>query len=62
MTLNAYCHFGVIYKRSPAGFPVPTKLAEAALSSADEVALNLMLQELTWDVLANHSLSGRVQK
>jgi hypothetical protein len=53
-TLVAYCHFAVIYRRSPVGLPVPAVLAQAA----DKDRLNRMLQELAWDAVTHHPLSG----
>jgi len=52
--LTAYCHFAVIYKRSPVGLPVP-----AALKKADGgEKLNVLLQELAWEAVTAHPLSG----
>jgi hypothetical protein len=52
--LAAYCHFAVIYQRSPVGLPVPASLAK--LPEADK--LNRLLQELAWEAVTNHPLSG----
>jgi hypothetical protein len=54
--LTAYCHFAVIYRKSPVGLPVPAALAKAKLP--DEDKLNRLLQELAWDAALNHPLSG----
>jgi len=54
--LTAYCHFAVIYRRSPVGLPVPGVLARAKL--ADEEKLNRLLQELAWEAVVGHPLSG----
>jgi hypothetical protein len=52
--LAAYCHFATVYRRSPVGLPVP-----AALAKQPEAAkLNGLLQELAWDAVRGHSLSG----
>lgn len=52
--LSTYCHFAVIYRRSPVGLPVP-----AALSMQPEAdKLNRLLQELVWDAVSKHQLSG----
>jgi hypothetical protein len=51
MVLNAYCHYAVIYKRSPVGLPVP------ATAKTDE-KLNRLLQELAWEAVTKHPLSG----
>ncbi len=52
--LSAYCHFAVIYHRSPVGLPVPFGLAKQP--HAQE--LNLLLQQLAWDAVTHHPLSG----
>ncbi len=55
--LVAYCHFAVIYRRSPVGLPIPAVLARANNPNWDE-KLNRLLQELAWDAVAHHPLSG----
>jgi hypothetical protein len=57
MVLNAYCHYAVIYRKSPVGLPVPAALKLAKLG-ADEEKLNTLLQELAWDAVTKHPLSG----
>lgn len=52
--LSAYCHFAVIYRRSPVGLPVPMILAKRP--EADK--LNRLLQELAWEAVTQHPLSG----
>jgi len=52
--LTAYCHYAVIYRRSPVGLPMPSVLKNA---KADE-QLNRLLQELAWEAVVNHPLSG----
>lgn len=55
--LAGYCHFAVIYRRSPVGLPLPSDLARAKnLTQKDE--LNRLLQELAWDAVTQHPLSG----
>ncbi|MBI3881641.1 MAG: hypothetical protein HY301_16455 [Verrucomicrobia bacterium] len=54
MVLATYCHFAVIYKRSPAGLPVPAALAK----QPEAEKLNRLLQELAWDAVTKHPLSG----
>lgn len=56
--LNAYCHFAVIYRRSPVGLPLPGVLAKATFSDEDKAKLNLLLQKLAWDAALTHPLSG----
>jgi hypothetical protein len=53
MALSTYCHFAVIYRRRPVGLPLPKILA-----SHPDPKLNHMLQELAWDAVIAHPLSG----
>jgi hypothetical protein len=53
--LTAYCHFAVIYRRSPVGLPRPAALAKNATWSDD---LNRLLQELAWEAVCAHPLAG----
>ena len=59
--LTAYCHYAVIYKRSPVGLPVPAVLKNAKKPEWDE-KLNTLLQELAWEAVTAHSLSGVTAK
>lgn len=52
--LAAYCHFAVLYGRSPVGLPTPSDLAKLP----DGEKLNRLLQELAWDTVTQHPLSG----
>ncbi|MBI3882439.1 MAG: hypothetical protein HY301_20565 [Verrucomicrobia bacterium] len=52
--LNAYCHFAAIYRRSPVGLPVPAALKGHA--QAEE--LNRLLQQLAWEAVTAHPMSG----
>ena len=54
MTLSAYCHYAVIYHRNPVGLPVPASLAKKHPGKE----LNRLLQELAWDAVIHHPLSG----
>jgi hypothetical protein len=55
--LAAYCNYAVIYRQSPAGLPLPAQLAAAP--NRDEMnKLNRLLQELAWDAVIHHPLSG----
>lgn len=56
-TLVGYCNYAVIYRRSPIGLPVPEILKQAKLGD-DEAKLNSLLQELAWDAVTQHPLSG----
>jgi len=52
--LAAYCHYAALYRTSPVGLPAPKILAKAA----EGEALNRLLQELAWDAVRGHPLSG----
>jgi hypothetical protein len=54
--LVAYCHFAAIYRRSPVGLPVPTVLMKVA--GENDEKLNRLLQELAWQAVVQHPLSG----
>jgi hypothetical protein len=56
--LIAYCHYAVIYRKSPVGLPAPKVLVQMKLSPDDQSALNLLLQQLAWDAVTQHPLSG----
>ncbi len=56
-TLAAYCHFAVIYRRSPVGLPVPEVLKRAK-KAAWGTELNRLLQEVAWEAVTKHPLSG----
>ena len=56
--LVAYCHYAVLYKRSPVGLDVPAVLSKAA----EAKALNRLLQEIAWEAVTRHPLSGVVEK
>jgi hypothetical protein len=52
--LSAYCHFAVIYRRTPVGLPVNSQLAKLPESEK----LNRVLQEIAWKAVTEHPLSG----
>jgi hypothetical protein len=54
--LAAYCHYAVIYHRSPVGLPVPDVLKRAKNPAEDD--LNRLLQEVAWEAVTHHPLSG----
>jgi hypothetical protein len=57
--LDGYCHFAVIYRRTPVGLPMPPELAKMAnLGKDDAEKLNHLLQELAWDAVSHHPLTG----
>ncbi|HZZ72538.1 MAG TPA: hypothetical protein VFE24_09810 [Pirellulales bacterium] len=55
--LEGYCHLAVIYRRSPIGLPMPDILANAKNPKWDD-KLNRALQEIAWDAVVHHPLSG----
>ena len=55
--LAAYCHYAVIYRRSPVGLPMPEVLKKAKNLAWDD-DLNKLLQEVAWDAVTSHPLSG----
>lgn len=54
--LNAYCHYAVIYGRSPVGLPLPSVLKVA--NKPDYEQLNRLLQELAWEAVSEHPMTG----
>lgn len=54
--LTAYCHFAVIYRRSPVGLPMPGVMTKANLEDGEK--LNRLLQVLAWAAAIGHPLSG----
>src|SRR4051812_31980746 len=55
--LVAYCNYAVIYRRSPVGLAVPEALKKAKLGDQEE-KLNRLLQEVAWEAVTQHPLSG----
>lgn len=55
--LTAYCHFAVIYRRTPVGLPAPAVMTKGKEPFPDE-KLNRLLQELAWQAVTGHPLSG----
>jgi hypothetical protein len=55
--LTAYCHFAVIYGRSPVGLPVPDTLKAANLGE-NTAKVNRILQECAWESVASEPASG----
>ncbi len=55
-TLAAYCHYAVIYRRSPVGLPMPPELEQNKEFAIP--ALNRLLQELAWDAVIHNPMSG----
>ncbi|MBI5773151.1 MAG: hypothetical protein HZA89_05340 [Verrucomicrobia bacterium] len=54
--LAAYCHFAVIYRRSPVGLPLPPELEQNREFAIP--ALNKLLQELAWDAVIRNPMTG----
>lgn len=52
--LVTYCHFAAIYQRTPVGLPVPGKLKDRPQAEA----LNQLLQQIAWDAVTSHPMSG----
>ena len=48
-TLSTYCHYAVIYRRSPEGLSWPATM---------DAKLRLLLQQLAWEAVKQHPLSG----
>ncbi|MDB6004450.1 MAG: hypothetical protein JWR15_1437 [Prosthecobacter sp.] len=57
--LSSYCHFAVIYRRSPAGLPVPNAFkALKDMSEDDKAKLNKLLQDIAWDTVSHRPMAG----
>ena len=50
--LSGYCYYALIYEKSPVGLPAPGVLGKASPE------LNRLLQEIAWDAVTSHPLSG----
>lgn len=55
--LVAYCNFAVMYRRSPVGLPLPAILEKAKNPDWD-AKMNKLLQEVAWEAVKAHPLSG----
>jgi hypothetical protein len=55
-TLAAYCHYAVIYRRSPVGLPMPIELRENQEFANAE--LNKVLQQIAWDAVIANPMTG----
>jgi hypothetical protein len=59
MVLSGYCHFAVIYRRNPAGLPVPLALQkDESIDDKDKEKLNRLLQAIAWETVCHHPLTG----
>jgi len=52
--LSGYCHYAVIYRRSPVGLPMPVEL-QGKYANPE---LNKLLQQLAWDAVSQHPMTG----
>jgi hypothetical protein len=60
--LSSYCHFAVLYRRSPVGLPVPPAFRLLQdVSEEDKAKLTTLLQQIAWDTVSQHPMSG-IQK
>lgn len=52
--LSSYCHFAVIYRRSPVGLPMPPQFnVLKEVSDEDKAKLNTLLQQIAWDTVSH---------
>ncbi len=57
--LSSYCHYAVIYRKSPVGLPVPLAFRTLKdMSDDDKAKLNTLLQQIAWDTVSTHPMSG----
>jgi hypothetical protein len=57
--LDGYCHFAIIYRRTPVGLPMLPQWAQVkTMSDEDKPKLDRMLQELAWDAVTKGPLTG----
>lgn len=57
--LSSYCHFAVIYRRNPAGLPVPNAFKVLKdMSDDNKTKLNTLLQQIAWDTVSHHPMAG----
>jgi len=57
--LSSYCHFAVIYRKSPVGLPVPLAFRTLKdMRDDDKAKLNTLLQQIAWDTVSAHPMSG----
>lgn len=57
--LVANCYYGLIYRRSPVGLPTPAIIAK--FEGNQDGKLTRLLQELAWDAVKSHALSGAAE-
>jgi hypothetical protein len=59
--LVSYCHFAIVYRRSPVGLPAAAVLGKAKNSDETEKP-NRLMQELAWEAVTQHPLSRVKEK
>lgn len=60
--LSSYCHFAVIYRKSPVGLPLPLAFRTLKdMSDDDKAKLNTLLQHIAWDTVSAHPMSGAIK-
>ncbi len=52
--LSGYCHFAVMYRRSPVGLPPPVTAAKARINNE----LVTLLQQIAWDTVTHDPMTG----
>lgn len=57
--LSSYCHYAVMYRRSPEGLPVPSAFSLLKeVSDVDKRALNQLLQQIAWQTVSHYPMAG----
>ncbi|MES2692599.1 MAG: SGNH/GDSL hydrolase family protein [Verrucomicrobiota bacterium] len=54
--LAAYCHYAVIYRKSPVGLGMPAEFTRNQEYANPQ--LNLLLQQLAWDAVTKNAMTG----
>ncbi len=57
--LSSYCHYAVIYRKSPVGLPMPGTFKPLKdMSDDDKAKLNTLLQQIAWETVSQHPMTG----
>ena len=57
--LSSYCHYAVIYRKSPVGLPLPQAFSALKdMNDDDKTQLNTLLQQIAWDTVNQHPMTG----
>ena len=57
--LSSYCHYAVIYRRNPVGLPLPQAFSTLKdMNDDDKTQLNTLLQQIAWDTVNQHPMTG----